>query len=112
MVFILEIIYKEFFSNVINVDEYSDIETQWIVFFVQTNNVAYFDSFGVEYIPKENNTFIDSKNIKTNIFRMQSYDSIMCGYFCIGVIDFILAGRSLTEFKNLFHEITLKEMVI
>ena len=43
---------------------------------------------------------------------MQSYDSIMCGYFCIGVIDFILAGRSLTEFKNLFHEITLKEMVI
>ena len=43
---------------------------------------------------------------------MQSYDSIMCRYFCIGVVDFILAERSLTEFKNLFHEITLKEMVI
>ena len=66
----------------------------------------------MEYIPKEINTFIGNKNIKTNILRMQSYDSIMCRYFCIGVIDFILAGRSLTEFKNLFHEITLKEMVI
>ena len=59
---------------------------------VQNNNVTYFDSFGVEHILKEIKTFINNKNIKINIFRIQSYDSIMCGYFCIGFIDFMSAG--------------------
>ena len=53
------------------------------------NNVIYFHSFGVEHIPKEIKAFINNKNIKTNIFRVQEYDSIMCGYFCIGFIDFM-----------------------
>ena len=67
------------------------------------NNVAYFDSFGVDHIPKEIKAFIGrSLSITTNIFRIQAYDSIMCGYFCIGFIDFMLAGKTLTEFANLF----------
>ena len=67
------------------------------------NNVIYLDSFGVEHIPKEIKAFINNnKNIATNIFRMQAYDSIMCGYFCNGFIDFILAGKTLTEYTNLF----------
>ena len=70
--------------------------------YVQNNNATYFDSFGVEHIPKEIKTFISNKNIKTNIFRIQKYDSIMCGYFCIGFIDFMLAGKTLTDFTNLF----------
>ena len=70
--------------------------------YVQNNDVGYFDSFGVEHIPKEIKTFTGNKNIKTNIFRIQAYDSIMCGYFWTGFIDFMLAGKTLTEFKNLF----------
>ena len=70
--------------------------------YVHNNNVTYFDSFGVEHIPKEIRTFINNKNIKTNIFRIQAYDSIMCGYFCIGFIDFMLAGKKLTDYTNLF----------
>ena len=42
------------------------------------------------------------QNKVTNIFRIQAYDSIMCGYFCIGFIDFMLAGKNLTEYTNLF----------
>ena len=38
---------------VINLDEYSDIGTHWVALYVQNNNVTYFDSFGVEHIPKE-----------------------------------------------------------
>ena len=68
---------------------------------VQNNDIIYFDSFGVEYIPKEIKTFIDNKNLKTNIFRIQAYDSIICGYFCIGFIDFMLAGKTLFDFTNL-----------
>ena len=73
-----------------------------IALYVQNNDVTYFDSFGVEYIPKEIKAFVYNKNIKTNIFRIQAYDSVMCGYFCIGFIDFMLAGKTLTEFTNLF----------
>ena len=45
---------------------------------------------------------MENRNIKTNIFRIQAYDSIMCGYFCIGSIDFMFKGKSLTDYTNLF----------
>ena len=77
------------------------------------NDVTYFDSFGVEHIPKEIRTFVDrSSSIKTNIFRIKPYDSIMCGYFCTGFIDFLLAGKTLTEFTNLFSPNNLKKIMI
>ena len=88
-------------AYIINLDEYSDVETHWIALYEQNNDFIYFDSFGVEHIPKEIKTFIGNKNIKTNIFRIQTYDLIMCGYFWIGFIDFMLAGNSLTDFANL-----------
>ena len=52
--------------------------------YVKNNNIFYFDSFGVEHIPKEIIKFIGHKNVIANIFRIQAYDSKMCGYFCIG----------------------------
>ena len=66
------------------------------------NNVTYFDSFGLEHISKEIKKYIGHKNIETSIFRVQVYDSVMCGCFCIGFIDFILKDKSLTDFTNLF----------
>ena len=69
---------------------------------VNGNNVTYFNSFGVEHIPKEIKKFIGDKNIITNICRIQAYDSIMCGYFCTGFIDFMLKGKILLEYINLF----------
>ena len=80
-------------------------------------NVTYFDCFGIEHTPKEIKSFINNnnnnnnnnKNIKTNIFRIQAYDSTMCGYFCIGFIDFILEGEKLTDYTNLFFPYDLKK---
>ena len=89
-------------AYVINLDEHSDIGTHWVALYVKNNDITYFDSFGVEHIPKEINAFIRNKNIKVNIFRIQAYDSIMCGYFCIAFIDFMLKGKTLTEYTNLF----------
>ena len=59
---------------VINLDEYSDIGTRWIALYVKNNNVTYLDSFGVKHIPMEIMKFIENKNIKTNIVRIQAYD--------------------------------------
>ena len=66
------------------------------------NNVMYFDSFRVEHIPKEIKKFIGSKTIRTNIYRIQTFDLIRCGYFCVGFIDFTLKGKSLLGYTNLF----------
>ena len=72
--------------------------------------VTYFDSFGVEHIPKEIKAFINrSLSITANIFRIQAYDSIICGYFCIGFIDFMLPGKTLTDFTNLFSPNNFKK---
>ena len=89
-------------AYVINLDEYTDIGTHWIALYVKNNEVIYFDSFGVEHIPKEINKFIGNKDIKANIFRLQAYDSIMCGYFCIEFINYMFDGKSLIDFTSLF----------
>ena len=73
MVFIQEIIYlKE-----INLNEYKSIATYWIPLCVNAKSVTHFDSFWVEHISKEIRKFIGNKNIKTNIYRIQAYGSIM-----------------------------------
>ena len=51
-------------AYLINFDEYSDIGTHWVALYVQNNDVTYFDSFGVDHIPKEIRTFISNKDIK------------------------------------------------
>ena len=76
------------------------------------NSVTYFDSFGVEHIPKEIKKFIGNKNIQANIFRISAYDSVMCGYFCIEFIDFMFKDKSLTDFTNLFSLNNFKKMII
>ena len=89
-------------AYVINLDKYKNVGMHWIALFCNKNTIIYFDSFGVEHIPKEIKKFISNKNIKANIYRVQANDSVMCGYFCIGFIDFMLAGKKLTDYTNLF----------
>ena len=96
-------------TYVINLNDYTDIGSHWVALYLQNNGVTYFDSFGVEHIPKEIKTFVGNTNIETNIFRIQASDSIMCGYFCIGFIDFMFAGKTLTEFTNLFSPNNFKK---
>ena len=69
--------------------------------YVSAKTISYFDSFGFEHVPKEIKKFINYKNIIANIFIIQAYNSVMCGYFCIGCIDFLFKGNNLTDFTNL-----------
>ena len=52
---------------------------------------------------------LGNKNIKTSIFRIQDYNSIMCGYFCILFIEYILKRKALTDFTNLSSPWNLKK---
>ena len=54
------------------------------------------------FINRPSSSASQNRNIKTNIFRMQAYDSKMWAYFCIAFIDFMFKGKSLTEYANLF----------
>ena len=69
---------------------------------MNAENVKYFGSFEVENIPKEIQKFIGNKNIIVNIYRIQAYDSIIRGYFCIRFIVYMLKGKSLLDYTNLF----------
>ena len=77
--------------------------------YVLNNNFTYFNSFRVEHIPKETKIFVSKPMVIANIFRVQAYDLVMCGYFCIGFIDFMLPDKTST---NSFHQIILKRMMI
>ena len=86
-------------AYIMNLD-YESTVTYWIALYLNDKNVACFVSFRLEHIPKKK--LVGNKNIKTNIYRIQAYDSVMCGYFWIGFIDFLLKGKSLLEYRNLF----------
>ena len=75
------------------------------------SNIIYFDRFGVEHIPKENEKFIRNKSIITNVYRIQAYNVIMCRYFCIGFIDFMLKDKSLLGYRNLFSPNKYEKMI-
>ena len=75
--------------------------------FVKGDEVIYFDSFGVEYIPEEimeriKHSSLGNINIKTSIFRIQDNKSIMCGYFYILFIEYMLNDKTLTDFTIFF----------
>ena len=96
-------------AYVISLGEYENIGTHWIALYLKNNEVIYFDSFGVEYVPKEIKKFIRNKDIRTNIFRIQDYNSIMCGYFCILFIDFMFKRKTSNDFTNLFSLYNFKK---
>ena len=88
-------------AYVINLDDL------WVTLYVNNKSATYFDSFGVEHIPKGIKKFIGNKNIIVDISRLQTYDSVMCGYFCIGFIDFMFSGNS-PNLLIFFHQMILK----
>ena len=67
---------------------------------MNAENVTYFVNF--PYVPKEIRKLIGNKNVIINIYRIQALDSVMCGWLCIGFIDFMLKAKSLVECTNLF----------
>ena len=96
-------------TYVINLYEYADVGTYWIALFCNRNEIVYFDRFGVEYIPDQIEEVIGNKSIKAYIFRLQATDSVMCGYFYIRFIDFLLAGKKLIDYTNLFSPHNFKK---
>ena len=90
-------------------DFYKNAGTHCISLYIKNDLIIYFDSFGLEYIPKELVKFTKNKDTKTNIFKIQAYDSIMCCYFCFLFIDFMFKGKSLLNFTNLFSPYNFKK---
>ena len=88
-------------AYVINLDEYADVGTHWIALFCKRSEIVYFDSFDVEDVPEEIKEFVGNRNIIANNFRVQANNSVMCGHCCIGFIDFVLAGKKLTDFRKM-----------
>ena len=84
------------------IDDYESNRIHWISLYVNAEIVTYFESCGVEYIPKEIKKLIRNKNIITNIYRKQAYNLIMYGNFYIEFIDFMLKGKSFLDNINLF----------
>ena len=85
-----------------NLDEYADVGRHSIVLFCNKSEIVYFNSIDVEHVPEEIKEFVGNKNKIANIFRRQANNSVMCGYFCIEFIDFMVTGKKLTDFTSIF----------
>ena len=82
-------------AYLINIDKYKSVGTHWVALYVNGENETYFDSFGVEHIPKEMKKFETNKAITTNIYRIQAYNSIE-------FMNFMLKSKSFLDYTNLF----------
>ena len=63
---------------------------------------VYVDSFGIEYIPQEVLNKIKDKSVTHNIFRIQDNESIMCGFYYIAFIEYMLSRKTFLDYTNLF----------
>ena len=77
--------------------------------YVNNKTATYFDSSGIQHIPQEIKKIIVNKNVIANIFRIQAYDPVICGYFYIGDINYMFMGKSLTDYTNLFSPNNFKK---
>ena len=66
----------------------------------------YFDSFVIEYISQDLLHKIKDKSITHNIFKTQSDDSITCGFYCIGFKEYMISGKTLFDYTNLYTPMT------
>ena len=87
---------------VTNLDDKQSKGTHWVSLFIDKNTTVYFDSCRIEYIPQEVLNKIRGKSITYNIFTVQFDDCIMCGFYCIAFIKYLIAGRTLLDYTNLF----------
>ena len=85
---------------VINLNDKNSRGANWISLFIDRNLAVYFDSFGIEYIPKEVLRKVRDKSINHNIFRIQDNESIMCGFYCITFMEYML--YRVYDYTNLF----------
>ena len=89
-------------AYVVNLDDKNSKGTHWGSLFINKNIAIYFDSFGIEYIPQEVLNKINDKSITHNIFRIQDNKSIMCGFSCITLKEYLFARKTLLHYTNLF----------
>ena len=75
-----------------------------LAFYVNGDNITSFDSFGVKHIPTGIKKCLGNKNIKINISRIQESDSIMCRYFCTGLIHAISKGKFVRLYQFIFTQ--------
>ena len=90
-------------ANVINLDDKKSKGTNQISIIIVRNTVVYFDSFEVEHIPQEVLKKTKHKSITHNIFRMQDNDFSMCEFYCIAFVEYMLPGKALLHYINLFY---------
>ena len=97
-------------KDVINLDDKKSKGTHCVSLLIDRNTTAYFDSFETEYFPQEVLNTIRNKSITHNIFRIQANNSIICRFYCIAFIEYMLAGKTLLDYTNLFLRMTIKRM--
>ena len=95
---------------IINLDDKKSNITHWVSLFTDRSAPVYLDSFGIEYIPQEISNNIKHKSITHNTFRIQGNKSIMSGFYCITLIEYMLAVKTLLDYTNLFSPNDYKKM--
>ena len=92
-----------------NLDDKQSKVTHWISLLIDQNAAVYSDSFGIECTPQEVLSKIKDKSITRSIFTIQSDDLIMCGFYCIAFIEYMISGKTLLDYNNLFSLNDCKE---
>ena len=54
----------------------------------------HLGSLGIDYIPQELLYKFKDKSIKHNILRIRDDDYIMCGFYCIAFVEYMIVRNS------------------
>ena len=96
-------------AYVINIDDKNSKGIHWVSLFIDKKTAVYFDSFRMESILLEVLNKIRDTSITYSLFRVQDNESIVCGFYCIAFIEYMLPGKTLLDYTNLlcwYYEFT------
>ena len=90
-------------SNVTNLDDKHSKGTHWVsLFIIYWKISSHAHSFEFEYNPQKVLNKMKDKSITHKIFRILGADSIMRVFYCIAFIEYLLEGKTLLDYTNLF----------
>ena len=100
---------KKIYSFITNTDDHFSSGTHWNAWFVNNNELTFFDTFGRSYnntdFPKFYEKIVNTfENVKYSTVELQSKDSWTCGYFCINFIYSHSLGIDFKDFLNDFSK--------
>ena len=86
--------------GVVNLESSEKLGTHWVCYWKNGDQSYFFDAFGGNP-PRELIEYL--VHLDCNTIRIQNFNEVTCGYYCVAVLKMLSDGRKFQDILNSFH---------